>query len=64
VNGVVALRRAIRRPEQFVHNGEAVDLRLGRGIDHHDMGSGTSRQAARQDYRFTSRRRLVNSARF
>ena len=70
VDGVVALRHAIlRRPELFVStmSEKMLTYALGRGIDHHDMPvvRDIVRQAARQDYRFSSFIvGIVNSAPF
>jgi len=70
VEGVVALRQAIlRRPELFVSTmtEKMLIFSLGRGIDYHDMPvvRDVVRQAARQDYRFSSIvLGIVNSAPF
>jgi hypothetical protein len=70
VEGVVALRQAIlRRPELFVSTmtEKMLIFSLGRGIDYHDMPvvRDVVRQAARQDYKFSSIvLGIVNSAPF
>ena len=70
VNGVVELRQALlREPETFVTTmtEKLLTYALGRGLEHYDMPAVRAilRQAARDDYRFTSLiRAVVESAPF